>query len=86
VYNNLRAEMARNNVTVGNLAEILNVRYATVSDKLNGRFRFYYDEAIKIRNHFFPDCSLEYLFEAKEPAKEKRRPAVCENQTATANS
>lgn len=59
---NLRAEMARQGVTVGDVAEALGVRNATVSDKLNGRYRFYFDEAFKIKCRFFPDHSLEYLF------------------------
>jgi len=65
-YNNLRAEMARNNITIKNIAELLGVRYATACDKLNGRFRFYYDEALKIKTYLFPDCKLEYLFDHKE--------------------
>lgn len=64
LYKNLRAEMARNDVTIGEMAEALGVRYATVSDKLNGKSRFYYDEASKIKRHFFPSCQLEYLFES----------------------
>lgn len=62
MYNNLRAEMARNKVTVGAIADFLGVRYATVSDKLNGRSRFFLDESFAIKAHFFPDCSVEYLF------------------------
>lgn len=62
-YKNLRAEMARHGVTVRQIAELLGVRFATVSDKLNGRSRFFTDEAIRIKQHFFPNCSLEYLFD-----------------------
>lgn len=65
-YRNLRAEMARNGVTIGEVAQMLNVRFATVSDKMHGRSRFYFDEASKIKTEFFPECSLEYLFEQKE--------------------
>ncbi|MFU1797498.1 XRE family transcriptional regulator [Paenibacillus azoreducens] len=64
MYKNLRAEMTRNDVTIGDLAHFLHVRYATVNDKINGKFRFYYDEAYKIKCHFFPDCDLEYLFDS----------------------
>lgn len=63
MYKNLRAEMTRNGVTVGDLAHLLKVRYATVSDKINGRSRFYYDEAYKIKRQFFSNCELEYLFD-----------------------
>ncbi|WP_428993679.1 XRE family transcriptional regulator [Brevibacillus choshinensis] len=69
-YKNLRAEMARQTITVGELAKLLGVRYATVSDKLNGRSRFFYDEASHIRRKFFPKCSLEYLFEQTDEQAE----------------
>lgn len=63
MYKNLEAEMARLGITRGNLAEILNVRYATIIEKMNGKSRFYYDEAMKIKNTLFPELSLEYLFD-----------------------
>lgn len=63
MYNNLRAEMARKGLTIQDLADTLGVRYATVCDKLNGKYRFYYDEAKKIKDTFFPECEIEYLFE-----------------------
>ncbi|RKO63229.1 helix-turn-helix domain-containing protein [Caldibacillus debilis] len=65
-YKNLRAEMARNGVTIRQIADLLGVRFATISDKLNGRSRFFCDEAIRIKRHFFPDCSLEYLFDDED--------------------
>lgn len=70
MYRNLRAEMARNGLTMGDLAKALNVRRATISDKINGKYRFYYDECLKIKKTFFPDLSIEYLFEKDE---EKRK-------------
>lgn len=66
MYHNLRAEMARHNLKIKDLAEGLGVRHATISDKLRGRSRFYYDEALAIRNAFFPGCTLEHLFENRE--------------------
>ncbi|MEK5414467.1 hypothetical protein [Paenibacillus sp. FSL L8-0708] len=63
---NLRAEMARKAVFFGDLAKALNIRNATVSDKINGKSRFYIDEAITIRDEFFPDHSIEYLFSDSE--------------------
>lgn len=62
-YKNLRAEMARNGVTIKQIAESLGVRFATVSDKLNGRSRFFCDEVIHIKRKFFPNHSIEYLFD-----------------------
>lgn len=63
MYSNLKAEMARNNIMIKDIANVLNVRYATVSDKINGKYRFYLDEAEKIKLHFFPNLPLEYLFQ-----------------------
>lgn len=66
MYRNLDAEMARIGVTKAAIAKLLKVRHATVIDKTNGKSRFYYDEAVKIKKHFFPNCSLEYLFSQDE--------------------
>lgn len=59
---NLKAEMVRNGVTNEDISKVLGLRISTVSEKINGKYRFYFEEAFKIRNHFFPKCSLEYLF------------------------
>ncbi|MFJ9204097.1 helix-turn-helix domain-containing protein [Bacillus velezensis] len=66
MHNNLRAEMARKGITMVDISNFLNVRYATVNDKVNGKYRFYYNEALKIKRHFFPECNIEYLFECDE--------------------
>jgi len=66
MYQNLRAEMARKGLTIQDLAETLGVRYATMCDKLNGKYRFYYDEAKKIKDVHFPECDIEYLFEKQK--------------------
>lgn len=71
MYKNLRAEMAREGITMVDISEFLGVRYATVNDKVNGKYRFYYDEALKIKRHFFPKCSLEYLFEKDQDIGEE---------------
>lgn len=63
VYRNLKAEMARSGITMVDIAEYLDVRYATVNDKVNGKYRFYYDEAYAIKKKFFDDMPMEYLFE-----------------------
>jgi transcriptional regulator with XRE-family HTH domain len=62
IYGNLRAEMVRKGLTFQNLAETLDVRHGTISDKMNGKSEFWYSEAVKIRDTHFPECSLEYLF------------------------
>lgn len=62
MFPNLEAEMARKGLKGKDLAEILGVRVATVYDKLNGKYPFSLDEAMKIKRTFFPEYSIEYLF------------------------
>ena len=66
MYKNLEAEMVRENVSRKDLAILLNVRYATIIDKLKGRYSFTLDEAFKIKNEYFPHLTFEYLFEVEE--------------------
>ncbi|MGG3737573.1 helix-turn-helix transcriptional regulator [Aeribacillus pallidus] len=72
MYRNLKAEMARNDLTMGDIAKALNVRRATISDKMNGKYRFYYDECLIIKKTFFPDLPIEYLFEKDDPENNKK--------------
>lgn len=59
---NLKAEMARESIKAKDLAEHLNVRTATIYDKLNGHYDFTLNEALRIKKYFFPTHNLEYLF------------------------
>lgn len=59
---NLKAEMTRHRVTGCELASYLDLREATISSKINGKTDFTVNEAFEIRNKFFPNYSLEYLF------------------------
>lgn len=61
-FPNLEAEMARKGLKGKDLAKVLGVRIATVYDKLNGKYSFSLDEAMKIKQTFFPEYSIEYLF------------------------
>lgn len=63
---NLRAEMTRHNIKPKDLANLLDVRVATIYDKLNGRYDFSFNDARKIKEKFFPNENIEYLFENKE--------------------
>jgi plasmid maintenance system antidote protein VapI len=63
MYRNLEAECARQGIKKKDIAEYLNVRYATIYDKLKGKFPFTYDEALAIKKKFFPDLLIEYLFD-----------------------
>lgn len=62
MLHNLAAEMARKSITRYDLAELLNISYGTAVQKVNGNYEFSVAEAKKIKDHFFPDLALEYLF------------------------
>lgn len=66
MYKNLEAEMARNGITKVALAKKLNMRYPTLVDKLNGKYRLYFDEALRIRQEVSPEKDLDYLFKSYE--------------------
>jgi len=67
MYPNLEAEMARNKITKDKIAKFLKVRYATIHDKMSGRIKrgFTVNEALAIKEKFFPDLTIEYLFQRK---------------------
>lgn len=62
MFKNLEAEMVRKSITRKDIADLINVSYNTVSNKLNGNNRFFFDEAYKIKKKYFPEHSIEYLF------------------------
>ncbi|KGE20579.1 hypothetical protein PWYN_15420 [Paenibacillus wynnii] len=62
MYTNLSSEMERRGVTISAMSRELKMRRGTVSDKLHGKFRLHYDEALKIKRIFFSDCDMERLF------------------------
>ena len=66
MFKNLRAEMARANITSKTLADALNLDPSTMSAKLNKINRLKYAEAKKIQSIFFPNLSTDYLFEFEE--------------------
>jgi hypothetical protein len=64
-FNDIRKEKK---VSLVDLADLLEVRYQTVADKINGVSDFKFGEALLIKNEYFPEYDIEYLFE-----KEKER-------------
>ncbi|WP_368346600.1 helix-turn-helix transcriptional regulator [Peptostreptococcus anaerobius] len=62
MYFNLKQELKNCQITQGQISELLGVREATVSDKINGRSRFTVDEALRVKKTFFPKYDFEYLF------------------------
>ena len=62
MLSNLKAEMARSDVTVAAIASISGKSYRTISDRIKGKGQFPIQDAIEVRNAFFPGMDLEYLF------------------------
>lgn len=66
MFPNLKAEMARKNIKCAAVAEILNLSYDSVINKLNGKTDFTRAEVFKIRDTYFPSLSLDYLFKTAD--------------------
>lgn len=71
VMSNLEAARKSKDITLADIADLFGYRYATVSEKINGKSEFKFSEAVKIRKTFFPEYDLEYLFEREDT----KRPA-----------
>lgn len=65
MYSNLKAEMARHGITLEKLSQKLGINIGTLSAKLNVYNRLKLCEAIKIRDEFFPDTTIDYLFKTE---------------------
>lgn len=61
-FSNLRAEMARNEITIKELADKIGVNRDTMSGKLSGKRPLYLNEAFAINRAFFPNEDIGYLF------------------------
>lgn len=64
MYSNLIIVMKKKNITISQIAELLHCRVATISDKIKGKREcgFYYEEAERIKNVFFKEYEMSYLF------------------------
>ncbi|MCI7492125.1 MAG: XRE family transcriptional regulator [Lachnobacterium sp.] len=65
-YSNLKAEMARKNITGETISQFLKIHRNSFYNKVNGDSSFSVNEAIKIQNEFFPDMDLDYLFSTEQ--------------------
>ena len=59
-YNNLEAELKRNNITRKKLSEILDLTISSTSLKMTGKFDFTLGEAKTIAKTL--GCSIDFLF------------------------
>lgn len=66
VFKNLRAEMARQGLTNIQVAKAIEVSEKTFRNKMYGRTEFTRSEMLKIQKSFFPNLTLDYLFEFDE--------------------
>lgn len=64
MYSNLLKVMKLKGVTGIQIANLLECRQATISDKLNGCVAsgFSFDEAAKMKKVLFPEYDYDYLF------------------------
>lgn len=63
---NLEAEMKRKNISRSDVANLLGLSYRTIHSRFNGESEWGYSECVKIRDHFFSDMALDYLFQPTE--------------------
>lgn len=63
---NLKAEMAKQNITMEEMSKLLGIHRNSVANKINGESSFSVDEAFKIQKNYFPKLALNYLFGTEE--------------------
>lgn len=69
MFSNLRAEMARKQITIIKISELLGVNRDTVSRKLSGKSPLFLNEALLINKELFPNKKITYLFKELVPNK-----------------
>lgn len=66
IYPNLAGEIAKKGITKKSMAEQLGMQYKAFTNRMYGKTPLTFDDAVKIKNMFFPESSIEFLFEKKE--------------------
>ena len=66
-FKNLRAEMARKQISIGEIAGYLGITRDTLGYKFSRKRQINLDEALRIARRFFPDRDVYYLFEELIP-------------------
>lgn len=61
-YLTLKGEMAKNDITAESIAKCLGIHRNSVTNKLKGVTSFSIEEALLVRNVYFPDQDIEVLF------------------------
>lgn len=75
IFVNLRAEMARQNVTITAIAKAIGVSRDTAGKKLAQKAPIQLDEAFIIKDTFFPEKDVGYLFMEAKQSVERHREA-----------
>lgn len=59
---NLEIIRKRKEVSLTDMADLINVKSQTIREKIDGKSDFKFGEALLIRNTFFPEYDMVYLF------------------------
>lgn len=70
-YLNLKGEMAKKNITIEDIAKLLNMHRNSISKKINGPSSFSIEEAFAVKKKFFPDCDMKELFKVETEEKKE---------------
>lgn len=62
MYKNLKAEMLKQNITMQQIADTLQIKKETASKKVNGAIGLTLNECFLISKLFKSDNTIEYLF------------------------
>lgn len=65
IYPNLAGEIAKAGLSRKRMAEQLGVSHRTFYNWLSGSTVLRYDDAVKIKETFFPESTVEFLFQKK---------------------
>ena len=68
---NLEAEMKRKKISRSDIASLLGLSYRTIHSRFNGESEWGYSECVKVRETYFPDKTLDYLFATEEDPAEQ---------------
>lgn len=62
----LQREMVKRHISMQSIAELLRIRRSKVANRLRGGSNFSIEEAVRIRDAFFPDMEIGLLFDKDE--------------------
>ena len=63
MFENLRVEMARKNITITEIAKTIGVNRDTLGKKFSGKSSLNLDEAFLSQKRFVPDMEIQLLFQ-----------------------